>query len=202
MTATVGDGKMGGLRERKKQQRREALHEATVALIERNGLEGTTVEEICDEVGVSPRTFFNYFPSKTAAALNLPEQIISDVAAARFRAAHGELMPAVCEVIEVVMGAGLERKRLKQLVADQPELMAALVQWTGNIREEFVQLVAERAGSREVAADAIALAMTALKVLMHREGADSDSRPGATRLLETIDRLIAVRQAPMVEPRA
>ena len=198
MTAAAGDSKAGGLRERKKQLRREALHEATLRLIERSGLDGTTIEEICAEVGVSPRTFFNYFPSKTAAALNLPEQIISTAAAARFRSAVGELMPAICEVIATSMGEGLERRRLKQLIDDQPQLASAFIQWTGTLREEFVQLVAERAGSYEVAADAITLAMSAVKAAMH--GDSADNRPDVKRLLEAMDRLVAVRHAAMVAP--
>lgn len=37
------------------------------------GLNGFTIEEVCDEVGVSRRTFFNYFPSKEDAVLGIDE---------------------------------------------------------------------------------------------------------------------------------
>ncbi len=185
-----------GLRERKKKLRREALHEAALRLVERHGFDGTTVEQICEEVGVSPRTFFNYFPSKTAAALNLPEQIISPEAAARFRAAEGELMPAICDLLADSMSSGVERKRLKKLVADQPQLVAAFTQWMGALKAEFHVIVEERAGSPEVADAAILLALSSLRTLMHRPA--DDTRPDAVRLLETMDRLIAVRHVPMV----
>jgi AcrR family transcriptional regulator len=188
----------GGLRERKKQLRRDALHQAALGLIERQGLDATTVEQICEEVGVSPRTFFNYFPSKTAAALKLPETVITAEAAARFRGARGELMPAVCELLESSMRAGLERDRLKRALADQPELMAAFGQWVGTLKEEFGRLVEERAGSPEVAAAATALALSALKALVDSQ--QPDDRPDAVRLLETVDRMIAVRHAPLADP--
>ena len=143
----MADEQPSGLRERKKQRRRQALHEAALRLIEKQGLERTTVEQICEDVGVSPRTFFNYFPSKTAAALNLPEQIITPDAAERFRQAEGELMPAICELLADSMASGgLERVRLKRLISDQPELVAAFTQWMGALKEEFHHLVAERAG--------------------------------------------------------
>jgi len=190
------DGETGGLRERKKQQRRDALHEAALRLIEQHGFDGTTVERICDEVGVAPRTFFNYFPSKTAAALGLPEQLLSPEVAARFRSAEGELMPAVCELMAGSVHVGLERRRLKLLMASQPELRAAFTDWVGTLKEEFGQLVEERAGSREVAVAAIALALGALKVLMHSDV--PDDRPDAVRLLETMDRMVAARHATMV----
>lgn len=38
------------------------------------GLNGFTIEELCDEVGVSRRTFFNYFPSKEEAVIGVAEE--------------------------------------------------------------------------------------------------------------------------------
>jgi len=61
------DGSQLGLRERKKQATARALHETAVAMVATEGLDGVTVEQICSQVGVSPRTFFNYFPSKEDA---------------------------------------------------------------------------------------------------------------------------------------
>lgn len=193
-------GETSGLRERKKKLRREALHEVALRLVEQQGLEGTTVEQICEEVGVSARTFFNYFPSKTAAALNLPEQIFSPEAASKFRAATGELMPAICDLLADSMSSGIERKRMKKLIAEQPQLVVEFTQWMGALKAEFHVLVEERAGSPEAADAAIMLALAAMRALMHQTTADS--RPDAVRLLETMDRLIAIRHTKMAEPPA
>jgi len=59
----------GGLRERKKQATRRALHDAALRLVLEHGLEGLTVEEISAAADVSPRTFFNYFPGKEQAII-------------------------------------------------------------------------------------------------------------------------------------
>jgi AcrR family transcriptional regulator len=59
----------GGLRERKKLATRRALQEAAVRLVLERGAERVTIEDISAAVGVSARTFSNYFASKEDAIL-------------------------------------------------------------------------------------------------------------------------------------
>ncbi len=191
------DSATGGLRERKKQRRRRAIHETALRLIEERGLDGTTVEQICEAVGVSPRTFFNYFPSKAAAALNLPEDVITPEAAAEFRAARGELLPALCRLVATSMHVGVEGRRLKGLVTRKPELMPAFSQWTAAVKDEFVQLVGERTRSPEEAAAAVALALGAINLLVHDPAPLADDRPAYDRLREAVGRILAVSDATM-----
>lgn len=54
----------GGRREANKERMRAALHDAAVSLFIEKGYDDTTVAEIADRAGTSPRTFFNYFASK------------------------------------------------------------------------------------------------------------------------------------------
>jgi AcrR family transcriptional regulator len=53
-----------GLRERKKIKTRTAIRDATYALIEEQGYDATTVEQIAERAEVSPSTVFRYFPTK------------------------------------------------------------------------------------------------------------------------------------------
>ena len=54
------------LRERKKDQTRDALARAALTLFQTKGYEATTVAEIARAANVSRRTFFRYFPTKDA----------------------------------------------------------------------------------------------------------------------------------------
>ncbi|MFD0539486.1 TetR/AcrR family transcriptional regulator [Actinomadura luteofluorescens] len=69
----------GGLRERKKEATRRALHEAAVRLAVEHGLDEVTVEAIADAAGVSRRTFSNYFAGKEDALLYGDEQRMNAV---------------------------------------------------------------------------------------------------------------------------
>ena len=58
-----------GLRERKRLATRRAIQHAVLTLSRERGIEHVTVEDISRLANVSPRTFFNYFPSKDAALI-------------------------------------------------------------------------------------------------------------------------------------
>jgi AcrR family transcriptional regulator len=64
MTVTPATAPPVSLRERKKLATRRLLRRAALELVAERGLANVTVEDIAEAAEVSPRTFFNYFPSK------------------------------------------------------------------------------------------------------------------------------------------
>lgn len=58
-------------RERKKQETRQSLLAAAMALFHEKGYDATPVEEITERADVAKGTFFNYFPSKEALLAEL-----------------------------------------------------------------------------------------------------------------------------------
>jgi AcrR family transcriptional regulator len=70
-----------GLRERKKAETQRALSSAALHLADQLGPDRVTVEAIADAAGVSPRTFFNYFPSKEDAIVGVTSRRSSEMLA-------------------------------------------------------------------------------------------------------------------------
>jgi AcrR family transcriptional regulator len=63
-----------GLRERRRQETLHVISDAALELFERRGVAGTTVDDIAHAAGISPRTFFRYFPTKEHAVFVDDEQ--------------------------------------------------------------------------------------------------------------------------------
>jgi AcrR family transcriptional regulator len=171
-TTTTAPEHESTLRERKKQQTWDAIHHAAVRLITANGLAGVTVEEICAEAEVSPRTFFNYFPSKAAAALGLPTTVIQESGRDRFMAGTGTVVDDLCEMIAFGFPMPEDRNAVKRMVEERPELAPSMMQWMGELRTGIVELVSTRTDP-ERARLCVALAFAAFGEVMH-SGLDED----------------------------
>ena len=184
-----------GLRERKKLQTRTAIHEAALRLIDEQGLEATTIEQICHAADVSTRTFFNYYPSKAAAALQIAGANIDPEMRERFRTAQGGLVAALCEAIGGSAELGPSHTTMKQLVIRRPELLTTMAQLMQEVRGTYVALAAERAASQEQAELAVGLVMAAMGRVMHQNSA-ADS-PLGERLRNAIDELVSVSAVPL-----
>jgi AcrR family transcriptional regulator len=61
---------------------REALIDAALSLFARDGFDATTTDQISEAAGVSPRTFFRYFPTKESVVFHRDHWFMRSFAAA------------------------------------------------------------------------------------------------------------------------
>ena len=66
------------LRERRKIQTALDIQRATLALAQEVGFDHVTTEAIAERAGISPRTFFNYYTNKEAAAVGIKPHFPED----------------------------------------------------------------------------------------------------------------------------
>jgi AcrR family transcriptional regulator len=142
-----------GLRERKKQATRLALHEAALRLVAERGLDRVSVDDIAERADVSPRTFFNYFPTKDDAVLGLDPDL-SRQQIEEFLARPADETPvqalrtvARAQAEEMATDMELWPLRLRAIEA-HPALLARLAAVFGEAEKAMAEAIAERTGTR------------------------------------------------------
>ena len=125
-TAHAGEPR-SSLRERKKLATRRSLRRVALDLVAERGFAHVTVEDIAEAADVSPRTFFNYFPSKEAALFAADPDRITALRERVVRQAPGE---PVLDALRMVMVSDA------QTVADElSELGGEPADWLRRMRE-------------------------------------------------------------------
>ena len=139
-----------GLRERKKIETLHRMQEEAMRLFEEQGYEATTIEQIAEASGVSPSTFYRYFPTKedvvvqdeydpmiVAAFQDQPEGM-APIEAFRtaLRALFGQFTPEDMERI----------RRRVDIIFSVPALRARQVQQVVATERMICELVADRSG--------------------------------------------------------
>ena len=84
-----------GLRERKKQETRTAIHEGAMRLFAERGFAGTTIDQIAEAANVSRATVFSYYPTKEDIVFGAAPQAIEALAAALAGTPPGGIVPAI-----------------------------------------------------------------------------------------------------------
>lgn len=122
-----------GLRARKKERTRQDLLAVALRLFVEHGFDATTVEQIAAVAGVSPRTFFRYYPTKEDVLFGEHDDEVDRrgealMAALRDRSDGRSDAQALREVlVALVSGYEDERETLllrKQVIAATPALRA------------------------------------------------------------------------------
>jgi AcrR family transcriptional regulator len=114
------------LRERKKLATRRELRRVALRMIAERGYSNVTVEEIAEAANVSPRTFFNYFPTKEAALFGADPELAEATREAIVHQSPGE---SVVTVLRAVM-----TNQAKTVVDEFAELGGEPLEWLARMR--------------------------------------------------------------------
>jgi AcrR family transcriptional regulator len=192
-----------GLRERKKQQTREAIHRAAMRLFSERGFEATTIADIAEAADIAPRTFFGYFPSKEDVVFaDFPETLEALGRQLDDRAESETAIDAIRAWIEgkldeVDLRDEQERCR-KRVIADSPALADHYRALMGQIEDLLAGHIARDLGDQpddvrpRMIASAVIGALSALDV----KGADgSESPPTPEEALVIVDEALTFLRA-------
>ncbi|GAA3889073.1 TetR family transcriptional regulator [Streptomyces sedi] len=139
-----------GLRGRKKLATRRALSEAALRLAAARGLESVLVEDIAAAVGVSPRTFNNYFSSKQEAIVSLVLARATGLCdAVASQPPELPLWDAIAEAaIQHVRPDDSEQWKMgARLIRDTPSLEAEQLKAYAGIESSLAEVIAARTGT-------------------------------------------------------
>jgi AcrR family transcriptional regulator len=169
-----------GLRERKRIATRRAIAIAAVEVVRDRGLDAATIDEIARVADVSPRTFFNYFPSKEEALIGDLPALPDDAAQAAFLADRGPILAGIGRLFEAVAVPALADQELillrRSITKQYPALSARRWAAMHQFEHDITDLVARRLAAedpalaqdrRELHSHARMLAFIAVSTMRH-----------------------------------
>ncbi|MCF6470257.1 TetR family transcriptional regulator [Nonomuraea sp. MG754425] len=175
-------GNTPGLRERKKAETRQAVHEAALRLTVEHGLDNVTVEAIADAANISRRTFSNYFDGKEDALLYGDEQRLNSLALrvreqpadqTAWQALRGALQSLYAET----GGPDREWHLRARLAMRHPSLHARQLAGRVRLERELSRVVAERRQPGEVGPEMVTAAfLAAMRIATQWWCADGETR--------------------------
>ena len=151
------------LRERKKQATRRLLRRAALDLVAERGLANVTVEDIAEAAEVSPRTFFNYFPSKEAVlfggepdrAAQLRERVATQAPGepviAALRAVLAQDAETMADELRSLGGDPADWLRRMKVARTDPLVRAAHAAQMATIERAIAEGIAARVGADQEA---------------------------------------------------
>jgi len=139
-----------GLRERKRRATTRAIQLAVIDLVAERGIEHVTVDDISRVADISPRTFFNYFPTKEAALVGQPPALPGPEVVERFLSA-GSAEPIVRGLAvmleESVDPSGQDYElvsKRRALLKDHPTLLVMRMATLREFDDELMAVVIKR----------------------------------------------------------
>lgn len=169
------------LHSRRRRETRREIQRAALRLAREHGFDKLTVDMISAEAGVSPRTFFNYFPSKDAAVLHGPtdlsEELVAQFVAAGPASAREVLSDLTRLLVRDLAGRPPDPEELRasfEVSRKNPPVLAALLAQFEAFQTYVADLAARRLG--ENPGDEVSAMIAAIALAAVRQGMDQWAR--------------------------
>lgn len=117
-----------GIRDRKRRETKRRIIDEAVKLVQANGYDSVTVEDICRAAEISRRTFFNYMDSKDEAVLGVFPFVFTPASLERIRTTPtGNMIDLIVTSLETVEDFyGPDQETRQRLLDSNPELLHAV----------------------------------------------------------------------------
>ncbi|MEG9226558.1 TetR/AcrR family transcriptional regulator [Aeromicrobium sp. Sec7.5] len=135
----------------RRQRTLRAISSCARSLADEHGLDGFTMDQLAESVGVSRRTLFNYVPGKVDAVLGISEPPESELVETFMRGGPtGHLLTDVKELIVVLLDdegpTPAEVAQVRRLIRSDARLHAAVHERFAEVMERFSDGIAQREG--------------------------------------------------------
>lgn len=145
---TLSINKTLGRREQKKLALREKIIEESLHLIEIHGIEGMTIDAICDCTDIAKKTFYNYYSSKHDLLIDICKTELvgrstyyNDLAQEKFTDASQQIAFIFEQMLERLTGASItERELIDYMVGSLSENREEGVGLLSNMNTQFHSL--------------------------------------------------------------
>jgi AcrR family transcriptional regulator len=164
------------LRERRKQQTRQAISDVATGLFVARGFDEVTIAQVADAAGVAKMTVTNYFPRKEDLVFDRAEGVIrslADVAAAR---APGESLLAAMRrdyaerVARADVTLGLSSPAFARMIEDSPVLASRGLDMSYQRERALGDAIAAETGVDDPQQRLVAAAASSVHRVLYAEG--------------------------------
>jgi AcrR family transcriptional regulator len=159
-----------GLRERKRAATRQRIVRAAQLGSLDHGIEGVTIESIARDADISPRSFFNYFPSKEAAIVGLQPVQEHTLTGEEMDNLPSDTATAVASVVLAALGNQVDDPQndlRREVFRRHPQLLDEFRSlWKASVQNATASVAGllQRRGLAADRCDAIAFTLVAMSV--------------------------------------
>jgi AcrR family transcriptional regulator len=166
-----------GLRERKKQETRQAISDVATRLFVERGFDAVTIGQVAEAAGVSKMTVTNYFPRKEDLVFDRAEGIVASLASVIERRAPGEsLLAAIRRDYEDAVARGdvtlgLSSPAFAAMIANSPVLTSRGLEIASQRERALGDAIAAETGRDDLQQRIVAGLLASVRTVLSAEGA-------------------------------